>query len=100
MTVDALMDLVAEQQWSKADLFGLRRKIYRNEPAAPEEESYKKLKDLYEQLTPLPTFETLQTPIGALDLDKKRKRKQAKVSNYPLYKKSCSTTSEEVCRRL
>ena len=102
MTVDAIVDLVVEQQWSKADLFGLRRKMFRNEPAEPEEEAYSKYKDLYEQITPLPTFDNLPTPIGALDKKRKR-RKQAKISNYisgPIYKQSCSTPSEEVWKRL
>ena len=36
------MDLVAEQKWTKGDLFTIRRKVFRNETPKPGEDSYKK----------------------------------------------------------
>ena len=74
--VDEMMDLVAEQKWTKGDLFTIRRKVFRNETPKPGEESYRKFKELYESLTPLPTFDSLPTPIGALDrINNKTKEK-------------------------
>ena len=70
-----LIDHVIASRWTPVDMFHIRRKQYANHQTTPEEPEYARYLELWKEIVPPPSFNTLPIPTPAC--------KETKKSNKP-----------------
>ena len=84
-----LIDHVIASRWTPVDMFHIRRKQYANHQTTPEEPEYARYLELWKEIVPPPSFNTLPIPTPAC--------KETKKSNKPPLPDYISHPSFEEC---